>query len=771
MRRFVLVTWTLWLGVAIPAGVWAQTVSVTPSPAAAADDQATPASEQARPASDQATPPASDPAKSSQEKPAPTATAPEPSAAPTVEGPHSLFDQTWHQFQFGGRATSIDGDPARFQRYQDVRNGVMFTDARYASESTEGDWLVRAAADNVGYRDQRYFADYERTGRFKVAGRWDEIPQFYSVDTATPYTHTGDNLVLDDATQRLIQNGQGNLSSWIPLASQFELHERRDVGSVSLVATPKPQLDLTATYTMNRHVGELPWGASFGFGNDVEVALPYDSRTNDFNLGAQWNNTRNMLSVSYTGSWFNNLDTPLIWDSPLRLDDSTSAPGRGRTSLWPSNSAQTVSIGGFTKFAHRTQLTGFLSFGSSKNNETLQPFTINSALPQLPMPRTTTEGDAGIVSTNLNLVSRPQMDWRFSARFRNYDYSNHTPHFSIAQFVSYDTSVSDANTGGPELYAHSRTNFDADATWTKLMPLALTVGYSRNNTGHDFRIFENTGENVFRVTADAAGSQTVSFRAQYENSSRTGSGLNEDLLVQIGEQPDMRHYDVANRNRNKFTGQMDFSPNELWTFSASGGVGHDDFPDSYFGLEQSSFQTFSLGADFRQPDGWGAGVSYNYEHYSGDQRSRSASAGQTPPEETDPNRDWTVNSKERVNYFSIYANPPKIGANTEARFSYDYSYALGTYFYAIIPGGPLTPPNQLPDVYNKLQQLHIDVRHRISNHWSATLSYLFEPFRVYDFALDQSVVNSIVQPSSLVLGYVYRPYTANSFVFGARYLW
>jgi len=767
MRR-LLVTWTLLLGVAIPAAVSAQSVSEPPAAAAdSPDDQTKPAPEQVKPASDPAA------AVPSQEKPAPAGQAPTPeaSAAPTVETPHSLFDQTWHQFQFGGRATSIDGDPARFQRYQDVRDGVMFTDARYAAESAEGDWRFRAAADNVGYRDQRYFSDYERTGRFKVVGRWDEIPQFYSVDTATPYTHTGDNLVLDDATQRQIQNGQGTLSSWIPLSPKFELHERRDVGSVSMVATPKPQLDLTATYTMNRHVGQLPWGASFGFGNDVEVPLPYDSRTNDFSIGAQWNNKRNMLSVSYAGSWFNNLDTPLIWDNPLRLDDSTSAPGRGRTSLWPSNSAQTVSVGGFTKMAHRTQLTGFISFGSWKNNEALQPFTINSALPQLPMPRTTTEGEAGIVSTNLNLVSRPQMDWRFSARFRNYDYSNQTPHFSISQFINYDTSVAQSVTGGPELFAHSRTNFDADATWMKLQPVALTVGYSRNNTGHDFRIFENTGENVFRLTADAAGSQSVSFRAQYEHASRSGTGLDEESLVEIGEQPAMRHYDVANRNRDKFTGQMDVSPSEMWTFSASAGVGNDDFPDSYFGLSQTSFQTFSLGADFRQPDGWGAGASYNYEHYSGDQRSRSASPGQTPPQETDPNRDWTVNSKERVNYFSLYATPPKIGENTEARISYDYSYALGSYLYGVVPGGPIPAPNQLPDVYNKLQQLHIDVRHRISTHWSATLAYLYEPFRVYDFAFDQSVVNSIVQPSSLVLGYIYRPYTANSFVFGARYLW
>ena len=36
---------------------------------------------------------------------------------------------------------------------------------------------------------------------------------------------------------------------------------------------------------------------------------------------------------------------------------------------------------------------------------------------------------------------------------------------------------------------------------------------------------------------------------------------------------------------------------------------------------------------------------------------------------------------------------------------------------------------------------------------------------------DPTVVDSIVQPSSLVLGYVYRPYTAHSFVAGVRYLW
>ena len=115
--------------------------------------------------------------------------------------------------------------------------------------------------------------------------------------------------------------------------------------------------------------------------------------------------------------------------------------------------------------------------------------------------------------------------------------------------------------------------------------------------------------------------------------------------------------------------------------------------------------------------------------------------------------------------------PPKIGPKTEARLSYDFSFAEGSYLYTVVPGGPLPPPSQLPNVHNKLQQLHVDVRHRLTNQLALAVSYLYEPFSVYDFAFDPSVVNGIVQPSSMVLGYVYRPYTANSLSFGLRYLW
>jgi MtrB/PioB family decaheme-associated outer membrane protein len=681
-------------------------------------------------------------------------------AAAVAEDSRSLFAPTWNMFQLSGRLSSIEGDPARWQRYEDLRDGLLFTDARFSRETDA--WTVSAGADNVGWRDQRYFGSYERIGRFTVTGLWDQIPQFYSVDTRTPFTSGGEGvLVLDDAAQRA-----ANLNVYGGISPQFDLRERRDIGAINVKATPTTQIDVRGNFTTTNHSGELPWGADFGFGNDNEVALPYRSRTNDFDVGAEWTNQRSMLRAAYTGSWFNNHDDTLVWDNPLVLTDSTTAPGRGRTALWPSNSLQTLSAAGYAKFARRSQLTGSLSFGWWNNDEPLLPFTINSALPQLALPRDTAEAAASTVSTNLNFVSRPQDDWRFSARFRRYDYNNNTSETSIPQFINYDTSVATSVTGGPELFAHDRNTFDADATWTGLPAVALTVGYTNNHHGYDHRIFESTNENMLQLKADAVGTEWATFRAHYEYGSRSGSGLDEASLDLIGEQPQMRHYDLANRTRNRFVGQVDVVPNDTLMVSVSGGFGSDDFDDSYFGLQESDFRTFSLSADYTLPRGIGIGATYNYERYFGLQQSRSASPG---VQETDPNRDWTADSRERVHYISFYVQPPRIGANTEARFSYDYSHARGNFVYAVGPALPT--PSQLPETFNKLQELRLDVRHRLSGRLAATFTYEYEPYDIFDFAFDPSVINSIVQPSSLVLGYTYRPYTAHTALFGILYYW
>ena len=120
-------------------------------------------------------------------------------------------------FQLSGRVSSISGDPARWQRYQDFGDGLLFTQGRVLHETP--DWNGSFSADNVGWSDQRYSGSYERIGFLKINGLFDEIPQFYSVDTRTAFVETGDGvLVLDDNAQRA-----ANLNAYLPISPQFDL--------------------------------------------------------------------------------------------------------------------------------------------------------------------------------------------------------------------------------------------------------------------------------------------------------------------------------------------------------------------------------------------------------------------------------------------------------------------------------------------------------------------------------------------------------------------
>jgi len=96
-----------------------------------------------------------------------------PAAAPALSG----------SFDFGFRASSVDGDKARWERYRDMRDGVT-TNADFGKDKEN--YLLRFRAANIGYHDQQYTADYNKYGKLKVTAMWNSIPLNYSYDSKTP---------------------------------------------------------------------------------------------------------------------------------------------------------------------------------------------------------------------------------------------------------------------------------------------------------------------------------------------------------------------------------------------------------------------------------------------------------------------------------------------------------------------------------------------------------------------------------------------------------
>ena len=75
-------------------------------------------------------------------------------AAAAPKNDVSTFAPTFDQIAFGYRGGDVSGDAARFQRFRDLRDGGYVDQFKMKKDSAT--WLFKAAANNVGYRDQRY---------------------------------------------------------------------------------------------------------------------------------------------------------------------------------------------------------------------------------------------------------------------------------------------------------------------------------------------------------------------------------------------------------------------------------------------------------------------------------------------------------------------------------------------------------------------------------------------------------------------------------------
>jgi hypothetical protein len=179
------------------------------------------------------------------------------------------------------------------------------------------------------------------------------------------------------------------------------------------------------------------------------------------------------------------------------------------------------------KLARKTQVTGFFSYGLWSNDEPLQPFTINSALAPITLPRANTGAEAHVFSTNLNLTSHPATDWRFGARFRNYTYANHMPATSITNYVAYDSNaVDDPHRRSRSLRPrsdHVRRRRDVGQAEAARADRRLHAQRQR------LRRADLPVERRGRVpgVSRRGGILLATFRVQYEVGSRTGSGLDE----------------------------------------------------------------------------------------------------------------------------------------------------------------------------------------------------------------------------------------------------
>jgi MtrB/PioB family decaheme-associated outer membrane protein len=663
---------------------------------------------------------------------------------------------------FGGRVGSVTGDPARWQRYRDLRDGPVISG--FFFRVARHDWFLSAAGDHVGYRDQRYRLDAERPGLLRARFLWDQIPLFISQDTRTLYkSEDAGTLRIDDSIQAGIQEGRFTLRDVAPSAVGIITRTQRDNAAGELSYRFSESTDLHVTVTTSNREGRIPYGATFGFANAIEVAAPIRSRTTNVGSGVEWANDRGMLRVSWDGSWYENDVQTLVWDNPLRLTDAPTAPAAGRMALWPSNTYHTLSTAGTLSLPGRSRLVGTAGLGWARQNEPLLPHTINTALAAPPLPRTTAEAKGQTALTYLAFTSRPSRRLHVSARHRYYRFDNDTEPFRSAGFVNYDTSLRLGEIE-PHFYSLSTHTLDVDVT-TPLGRAAWRAGYGLQAGERTARHWRDTFEHTLRTSFDVTGQGPYSLRALYEHSRRHGSGLTLAPLQDAGEQITMRHYDIAERDRDRVSFVATAAPHATIDIIGSLAIGTDKYTEGGLGLRDNSHRVYSAGVSATPHPRITAGVSYSFEHYTALINQRQATSVQ---QAFDPALRWDVDTGDRAHNVIAHAELPDLAPRTEVHLSYDYSRARTTFLYSLPHGSTLASPEQLPPVAHTSHRLAAGGVHRLATRWSVALDYWYDRYDVEDFALggeiDQGIAFPILEPgqtgpvNTVLLNYLYRPF-------------
>jgi hypothetical protein len=87
-----------------------------------------------------------------------------------------------------------------------------------------------------------------------------------------------------------------------------------------------------------------------------------------------------------------------------------------------------------------------------------------------------------------------------------------------------------------------------------------------------------------------------------------------------------------------------------------------------------------------------------------------------------------------------------------------------------VPKSTLVTPTPLPAVNNAWQSGTIDVRYALRRQIALGMGYRYDRFTLDNYALNPSTIDRLVFGTTLLMGIMDRPYTANT-VFARVYLW
>jgi MtrB/PioB family decaheme-associated outer membrane protein len=626
----------------------------------------------------------------------------------------------------------VSDDAYKFGRYNGLQTDGAYSiaDIKIREFNEEGMfWSLRGT--NLGLESRYLRLEGGKQGSYKLFLTYDELPNYKDNTVQSPLDGIGSNNLTLPAGFDINTNLNSNLKN-------FELKTKREAIGVGAKFTAKQHWHFDIDFKNETKEGVDATGAAIangstqvvGFTTTSLIAEPIDYETSLVNAKVEYAGHDGQLGLTYHISYFDNNNDALNWQDPFNPAASASM------SLAPDNEFHQLSLDGGYNLPYRSRITGVFSMGRMTQNDNFQPYTIDSTIGAPALPTNSLDGEVWLTTAQLKLSSRPLDKLRLNAELRYNERDNKTP-INSYNYVVLDSHLSPrARTNNP--YSYEKNLFKLDANYRFNAITSLRGGYKYEDISRSYvnAEREDTTEDTLYAKWKVKALSNVDLTILAETSQRDGS----DYVPLTNENPALRKYFLADRDRDTYGAIIDFMATEKLFFSARADYNKDDYSNSALGLTEATQPVYTVDFSYTPVHNITTYGYYTYEDIQSSQAGQDISATGT---------DWTADFSDQFDTIGLGAKLTDLG-RWDVGLDIVHSKSRGAIVMTDIqnPGTEV----QYPDTTTELTSVKLWTTFNYSKQLSYKFGYWYEEYDGENWAIDGVAPYDPAAANILLLG-------------------
>ena len=647
----------------------------------------------------------------------------------------------------GGVGYVSDSSP-KFGDYTGLdQKGAFLELGGNISHRGENGYFADLWGADLGLDSRRLYGQAGREGRYSLNVGYAEIPRHLTEGAMTPFLGIGGSLLtLPPGFPAADTAGMPLASTLQPIDIGFK-YKRLDLGG-NWIGEDGWSANLSLRH--DERNGTRPVSGSF-FSTASQFVAPVNEKTDGAELTVAYATKKLQATVGYLFSSFRNDETGVSWSNPFF--PVVAGATTGQLGVAPDNQFQQLRGTAGYDISPTIRVSGEVAYGQMTQNDSFLAPTVNAVLaPTVPaMPASSLDGKIDTFNANVKMTATPMQGLRLTGSYERDSRQNKTPVRSYPSVIT-DMVVGTAQNNTPFSFTLDRFKLIGDYGGGLPNNTRLTGGAEYDMRERTYQEVVTTREMTLWGKFALQPTEKLSTWLKYGYSWRDNSTYGTATWFGYPENPLLRKFYLADRQRNMIEGRLDYAINDKISLGVSADYADDDYSKSSVGL--TSARTTNIAIELatvfsEQTQG---------RAYLQTQQVRSQQNGS----EAFSTPDWTGRMKDTFDVLGVgvkhIAIPNKLDIGADFTISRSHS--------DVSVDNVLAAP-AFPTAKTKLEAIKLYGTYSLKDNLSITGSYHYEHYDSTDWRLDGIAPGTV--PNLLTLGALSPNYSVNVIRVALRY--